>query len=336
LNNQRKLPSALTSLRRIVMNLLVAFTGAYGLSVSGFLLLRTAVGETWKVVSLVNNYVHLLLLPSLLLLPLILILRRPRLALTQAAPVALFLTSYGMMFFPRQSESTAGKTPLSLLSYNLKKDNRTPDAAIGIIRQADADIVALQELTPLLAAAFESQLSDLYPYRAFHPHEGYAGQGILSRYPIDEDSYWRIRLGHQRAVINLGSTSITLYNTHPGHPFVREKGFFDSTARTNEINDLLARLGQESNPVLIAGDFNMTDLTGDYSLVAAHYGDSYREVGMGLGFTFPDFGQPILLARLDYVFHSLDFQAIEARVWPTSGGSDHRPIFVRLALGDDA
>jgi vancomycin resistance protein VanJ len=324
----------LNSLRRIVMNLLVAFTGAYGLSVSGFLLLRAVVGETWKVVSLVNNYVHLLLLPSLVLLPLILILRHPRLALTQAAPVALFLTSYGMMFFPRQSESAAEKTPLTLLSYNLKKDNHTPDAAISIIREADADIVALQELNPLFADTFDRQLSDLYPYRAFHPNESYPGQGVLSRYPIDEDSYWRFHLGHQRAVINLGSTSISLYNTHPVHPFVRERGFFDPDMRTDEINDLLVRTSQESNPVLIAGDFNMTDLTGDYGLMAAQYSDSYREVGMGLGFTFPDLGQPILLARLDYVFHSLDFQTIEARVWPTSGGSDHRPIFVRLALGD--
>lgn len=316
------------------MNLLIAFTGAYGLSVSSYLLLRAAVGESWKVVSLFNNYVHLLLLPSVVLLPLILILRRPRLALTQAAPLALFLSSYGMMFFPRQTESAADKTPLTLLSYNLKKDNRTPEAAISIIREADADIVALQELNPIFAEVFDSQLSEIYPYRAFHPHEGYAGQGVLSRYPINEESYWRIRLGHQRAVINLGSSAITLYNTHPAHPFVREKGFFDSSARTDEINDLLGRVAQESNPVLIAGDFNMTDLTGDYGLVVAHYSDSYREIGMGLGFTFPDLGQPFLLARLDYVFHSLDFQATEARVWPTSGGSDHRPIFVRLALGD--
>ncbi len=63
------IPNLLHSLRRIVMNLLIAFTGAYGLSVSSFLLLRAAVGESLTIVAVYNTFLHLLLLPSLLLLP---------------------------------------------------------------------------------------------------------------------------------------------------------------------------------------------------------------------------------------------------------------------------
>ena len=85
----------------------------------------------------------------------------------------------------------------------------------------------------------------------------------------------------------------------------------------------------------------MTDMTEDYSRVARSYADTYREVGWGLGLTFPAkdihffvFDVPIRIARLDYVFHSEQFRAISARVWPTSGGSDHRPLYAELALVD--
>ncbi|MEO8609499.1 MAG: endonuclease/exonuclease/phosphatase family protein [Chloroflexota bacterium] len=326
-------PAALYSLRRVLMNLYVAMTGAYGLSVSGFLLLRALVGESSKIVTLFNNYIHLLLIPAIVLLPLSLLLRRPRLALTQAAPAAVFLATYGLMFWPRVPQIAPDKTRISLLSYNLNKNNASADAVIAIIRDANADVVALQELNPVLAAAFDTELADVYPYRAFHPDESYPGQGIMSRYPIHDDSYWKINLGHQRAQIDVNGSTITLYNTHPVHPFIREHGFFDPALRTAEIEDVLARAAHDSTPILIAGDFNMTDQTGDYQRIAAQFGDSYREVGWGLGFSFPDLGQQILLARIDYVFHSRDFQAVEARVWPTSGGSDHRPLFVTLAYG---
>ena len=325
--------SAFHSPRRVLMNLYIALTGAYGLSVSGFLLLRALLGESWKIVALFNNYIHLLLIPAVVLLPLSLLLRRPRLALTQAAPAAVFLAAYGIMFWPRSTNISADQPRLSLLSYNLSKDNPSADGAIAIIREADADVVALQELNPVLSAAFDSEFADAYPYRAFHPDVSYPGQGIMSRYPIQNESYWQIHLGHQRAEIDVNGRVITLYNTHPVHPFIQERGFFDPVLRTEEIEDVLARAAQDSTPILIAGDFNMTDQTGDYQRITAQFNDSYREVGWGLGFSFPDLGQPILLARLDYVFHSRDFQAVEARVWPTSGGSDHRPLFVTLVLG---
>jgi vancomycin resistance protein VanJ len=317
------------------MNLYRVISGAYGLNVSALLLIRAIVGESWKLVALFNSYLHLLLIPALVFLPLTLLMKRWRLALLQVPPVILFIATYGVQFLPRGEMSVPPDTPrLSLLSYNLSKDNPSADDAIRIIREANADLVALQELNPLLADAFEGDLADIYPYRALHPDKSYPGQGVLSRFPIVEDSYWKIHLGHQRVKIETNGAALILYNTHPVHPFLRERGFFDPTLRAAEINDLLTRAEGETDPVLIAGDFNMTDLTADYQRIAVRYGDTYREVGWGMGFTFPDLGQRLLLARLDYVFHSQQFVALEAHVLTTSGGSDHRPLLVRFALGE--
>ncbi len=333
------------------MNLYVALTGASGLSVSGFLLLRALVGESLTIVAVFNTFLHLLVLPSLLILPLSLLLRRPRLALTQAAPVALFLASYGVSFLPRGNASAQLSATLTLLTYNIHSEAEHLDPMVSLIREANADVVALQELRGAAAERFRKEFANLYPYQALHPSdENASGQGVLSRYPITADEYWRnqqfsFALGHQRVEIDFSSKPITLYNAHPVHPAMTGK-WFDALPRGQEINVILERASKDQSPVLIAGDFNMPDQSEDYFRVTSQYGDSFRESGWGMGFSFPDLSQqqsipsyiPTTLPfppfmRLDYVFHSRDFQAVEARVWPTSGGSDHRPLFVTLALG---
>ena len=85
--------------------------------------------------------------------------------------------------------------------------------------------------------------------------------------------------------------------------------------------------------VLIAGDFNITDQSADYQRITVVYDDSYKQVGYGMGTTFPAH-IPFLpsLLRIDYVFHSEDFTPLQADVLYSSGGSDHRPLVVELAL----
>jgi endonuclease/exonuclease/phosphatase (EEP) superfamily protein YafD len=58
--------------------------------------------------------------------------------------------------------------------------------------------------------------------------------------------------------------------------------------------------------------------------------DAFAEIGSGMGFTFEELNIPV--ARIDYVFHTDDFRAVEARVLEDTAGSDHRPLFVTLAL----
>ena len=65
-------------MRRILTKLYVVLTGTYGLSMTGLLLLRAVRGESRKIVALFNSYLHLMLMPSLIFLPLSLLLKRPR------------------------------------------------------------------------------------------------------------------------------------------------------------------------------------------------------------------------------------------------------------------
>lgn len=334
---------------RVLSNVFVALTGAYGLNLTLFLVLRLLVGEQWTVIGIFNSFLHLMLMPPLALLPVCLLLRRWRLALTQLPAVLVFLLSYGVLFLPNAVMAARDAPIFSVLTYNLHYEKRLLEPMITLIREADADVVALQELSRIAAERFAEEFGDLYPYRAFHISNVSStwGQGILSRYPILTDEYWRINLGHQRAEILVHDVPITVYNTHPAHLFMLIEGSgIDAESRDEEIAVVLDRAAQDVGPVIILGDFNMSDQSEDYQRITARYTDTYRAVGWGLGFTFPDFShtnavpselrtqslpvQP--LVRLDYIFHNETLQALEAHVWPSSGGSDHRPVFGRLAL----
>jgi endonuclease/exonuclease/phosphatase family metal-dependent hydrolase len=324
------------------LNLFFALVNAYGLSVVGFLLLRWLVGDEWGLVALFNSFAHLLFLPALILLPLILVSRR-RLSIGLLIPAALaFILAYGAAFVPRTAQ--AAPHTLRILTYNLKSQEVDLEPALNIIRDSDADVVALQELSEAMALVLASDLADRYPYQALHtqPGDPIPGQGVLSRYPLLSDDYWRIYLAHQRVTLEIEGAPITFYNTHPVQP-LHPNGF---ARRGEEIRDLLARLETETGPLVIAGDFNMSDQSDDYWRIAGHYQDTYRAAGWGLGFTFPadlpyfgggNYAPAIFnlipaLVRLDYVFHNDAFSALNAQVGADSGGSDHLPLQVDLAL----
>ena len=82
----------------------------------------------------------------------------------------------------------------------------------------------------------------------------------------------------------------------------------------------------------------MSDQTSIYASLASQMGDSFREAGIGLGTTWPAFqvvgmnpGLPPLI-RIDYIWHSRGFQAVNAEVGPYLG-SDHLPVTATLRYG---
>lgn len=284
-------------------------------------------------VAWLNNGAHLLWITAVLLLFISYIGQHNRLLGLFILPTIALVASYAPLYLPRQINPPENAQELSLLTYNINLAPLDYHVIADVIREHNADIVAVQELTPAAQVIFEETLSDLYPYTAFHASTFFDGQGVMSKYPIVSDDYWKIYLGHQRVEIDVNDTPVTLYNTHPIHHVLPFWGF-DISRRTEEVTAMLGRAIQDTGIVLIAGDFNMTDQAGDYQRISQYFADSYREAGWGMGTTFPAH-IPLLpsLARIDYVFHSENVTVDEARVGKDSGGSDHRPLLVKLALG---
>jgi endonuclease/exonuclease/phosphatase (EEP) superfamily protein YafD len=319
---------------RVIGSVFRAMTGAYALSVVGYLVARWLFSDL-VIIEFFNSFGHLLLIPALLLLPLALLLRHWLNVALLIPVVSAFAFFYGVFFLPSTSPPPPDDAPrLNLLTYNLLANNRPLDDTLTIIREADADIVLLQEITTVTAPQIRQALADDYAYMALNPVEGFPthGQGILSRFPITDDAMLQnMRLGMQRTVVAWRGQPLVIYNVHPPHPGLGN-GLFDPSVRSSVLKKVLQRSLDEDSRVLIGGDFNMSDLSYDYDLFSQHYADAYRVAGWGMGWTFPaDVISPVPVLRLDYLFYDAGWQAIEAVRLQDSGGSDHYPVQVTLA-----
>lgn len=280
----------------------------------------------------------LLLFLSIPLVLVALLLRAPRLALGCVLAAAGWAVFYMPYLLPRDAQRTAVEADFTLLTFNLKAATENIDSLVTIIEEADADIVALQELSVPAAARFEQTLTERYPMMAFYPRNpGNSGVGVMSRYPIEAQEFWQNEgiegaLGNMRAEVDFDGTPVALYSVHPRPPVSFANGFTLS-AHSEEIDLLMQRLSSETLPTLIAGDFNMTPWMAEYDQVTEDYTDSFREGGAsGFGFTFPAGRINLPLLRLDYVFHDDNFNGIDSYPWPASGESDHQPLWSALAF----
>ena len=223
----------------------------------------------------------------------------------------------------------------TLATYNMQGYKDRLNGLMEVIHDLDVDIIALQEVTETAAERIREEFGDDYPYMALHPHTGYDGQGVLSRYPIEESEYWKRDMGNQRVVIRIGRKTLTLFNVHPCTPLTASYA-----ARETEITELLERANSTNGAMILAGDFNMEEWSEDYARIRSYYDDVYVRAGRGRGYTFPSSvgGIPILswfarpMVRLDYIFCNEAIKPLKARVWRYSGGSDHRPVRARLLL----
>ena len=303
-------------------------------------LLQWWVNEEVVGMGLVKSLLHLLLFPALLLLPICLVAGRTGMALLLAPAVIGFLISFGPFLVPSTNEHAPTRS-LRLMTFNIQTPTEGEVAnLIAIIDSTDADIVAIQELSVVASTHFEEYFSNKYPHQALHPDEDYAGQGVLSRFPIQEDQYWRYNglpgaLGHQRVLLEIDGREVVLYNVHPVPPVTYQQ-HLNAAPHRSAIRRLLDDMNQENAPLLLVGDLNMTDQFHGYRLLNERYTDAFRAVGTaGFGFTFP-YKQQVPLPpflRLDYIFYGPSFVGIRAEVWPNTGSSDHASVVADLAFG---
>jgi vancomycin resistance protein VanJ len=318
--------------RRVLLMTFRVFAGAYIVSSYGALFLHFVVGEgPTDLTAFANSVMHITLLGAFPLIVLSLVLRQWSLAILAVPLSVVWLAWFGVYLMPRSVAPVDADTPtLTVLTYNVLALNGDVEAVAQVIQAADADIINLQELSTPTAAYLEQFLAKDYPYFALYPG-GIPGSGVFSRYPIVEEMMWKTRLNHQRYTIDFNGQLVIVYNTHPVSPLGGMNGF---NRRHRDIDSLLDRALPDvatQMPVILAGDFNMTEISDDYDRIRETFDDAYRDVGSGMGFTYTIRGR-LPVARIDYVFYTSQFRVISADVLSDRGSSDHYPLLVTFAL----
>ena len=251
-----------------------------------------------------------LLLSTLLLVPVLVFARVPALVLAMSLCALL-----GIVQLADEWVSLPGGAPtarsIRLVSWNLQLGARTPADAVAALREQEADVIALQELTDDVSEAIDAdpQLRSRYPYRALEPDRGVMGLGLLSVHPIADPELHQDPVSLTARVTLADGRRLVLMDVHPPPGTIRPLSF-DGTQR----DAALARLRQRIEPLLdagtsliVIGDLNVASSEPSYRLISAGLRDAHREVGLGPGWTWrPErvirFGVGLL--RIDYVLSS--------------------------------
>jgi vancomycin resistance protein VanJ len=252
-----------------------------------------------------------------------------------------FAWLYGGVLLPRAVPSASDEQTLTVMTLNVLWPNEDYARIAGAIEEASPDIVAMQELRPQHLPGIQAALGEPYPYQVFSPRdEQFHRVGLLSRYPVESVTQLenppferailvRVRAGDRPlAVVVAHLTPTNMLDEGPRRiPAVVARRYARRVAQASALVEL-ARV--EGWPVVVACDCNFTSTSEAYAAMLPGFGDSFAEAGWGLGHTMraPLVRVPAL--RLDYVWHTPELRAVEARLGADTG-SDHLPVVARLA-----
>jgi len=239
--------------------------------------------------------------------------------------------------------------PLRVMTANLLVGHSEVGALVAEINRFAPDVIFFQEYTPDKAAKLAYSLGKSYPFRVegmrdhafgeaiyskvafvsepdLYPHQSIRSLGSLDGRAGGEAGIWDPQI---RAVIEFEGSPIVLQNVHYAPP-IHSSYLLEQRIMTKWLCDWLS---QETRPVIIAGDFNCTTSSVNFSdLRRAGLSDSRSVASRGWAGTWPSSGLPSLLpVAIDHVL----IRGLQCES-STPGGdiaSDHLPLLVTVGLG---
>lgn len=240
------------------------------------------------------------------------------------------------------------------------------------VGQSGADIICLQEYAFHPNAWTEEKIRKIvkaaYPYYCFVPGVNSQTQGvaIFSKYPIkkyqkvghDDIKYSAIAYaemdvkGRTVGIINcyLRSFVIPIADRQfmgdviDANKFEKDSlkrvestvrhlapAFRDRAKQVAEIENFMKELPSDM-PLLVCGDMNDTPVSYVYHTFESTLQDTWSEAGIGLGTSFRNF--PFQF-RIDHIFHSEHFKALDVRIMKEIRESDHFPVMATFQFLPD-
>jgi vancomycin resistance protein VanJ len=234
----------------------------------------------------------------------------------------------------------------TVVTHNLLFRGNALDESLLGLKDAGADVIALQEVTPRDAARLVSALGPAYPFHVVSPHDGASGFALFGRVPLSD-----VRLvgleGRapiaQCSTLTLSDGALPVCNVHLSAPAREHVGLdgrvphlrgFEANARQRHgewrlVQAELDRRGDRRGIAL--GDFNSLEVEPLYGLIRQRWVDAFRHTRWAPGATWPNrVSGSTPIARIDYVFIRGALTPRAADVMRRSG-SDHLGVLATFA-----
>jgi endonuclease/exonuclease/phosphatase (EEP) superfamily protein YafD len=247
-------------------------------------------------------------------------------ALTGLAVSAVPLVGYLSGEPGATAVATINEPTFRLLSFNVWYRNPDMATTAAYIEQSQADAVVLLELTPPQAEALRPLLPS-YPHYYIEPSR--MGAAVFTKWPVlGAESIPLAKGGAIAARLRLDwrGSPITLLGVHLNWPL----GPRNSQFRNEELAGVVAFSKSQNEPLIVAGDFNLTPWSEYFSDALDESGLHDAARGFGLGRSWPAQFAPVGI-RIDHCLLSRQWQSQRVVIGP-SLGSDHLPVLADLVL----
>ena len=224
--------------------------------------------------------------------------------------------------------ANAGAAPLKVLTVNVSYRQFKERRLLEIVREANPDILVVQELTPH-AERVLADLDTAFPHFRKFPADRQYGIGLWSRYELESGG--TIALGRLPAIeahVRGPSGTFTVIGVHLSAPMTRRR----AAARNQQLTELAGRAAAVQGPLIVAGDFNTTPYSPYFVdfLHASGVTDSRR--GRTISTSWPTM-LPWAGIPIDHVAVNDGFSILSHRRLPNFE-SDHFGALVEVALRD--
>ena len=237
----------------------------------------------------------------------------------------------------------AAENVLCVATFNINWADTDLAAVEQVIREANADVVCLQETTPRSENFLRSRFAGTYSHAAFRGYRGkYRAEraGFLSKTKLRDLAFTPPAgglFGTHFATIDDSDREVRIVNVHLS-PFTirRGSGFRQALrdiasvegAHQKESQAIEAKTDWPDVPTIVCGDFNsLSTFVAPQRLKDRGFVDSFASINEDAHKT-PTWRWPVGAAhiqfRIDYIFHSTRtiFTRRTSRILPTLG-SDH-------------
>ncbi|MCE5292262.1 MAG: endonuclease/exonuclease/phosphatase family protein, partial [Nocardiaceae bacterium] len=229
---------------------------------------------------------------------------------------------------------------LTVVSHNVGANNRDPVSTAHDLVASNADLLALEEVTPDAGDPYERELAKAYPYHVL------AGTvGLWSKLPLSDTTTIDVvdfgplaayvpderKAPSNRALRTTVSTDrgpLAVYVAHLGSVGVNPRGGF-TTGQRDAGAEILGRAvaSDAVKRVILMGDLNGTMDDRAFAGLADQLTSVQAAAGDGFGFSWP---ASFPVVRIDQILVR-GLTPKSSWVLPATG-SDHRPVGARISL----
>jgi vancomycin resistance protein VanJ len=244
-------------------------------------------------------------------------------AVALLAPAIVWMMMFGNLIVP--GKGAGGDYDLRVLTHNVDAANPDPAATAQDLLSANADVMALEEITAADMKVYKAAFAAKYPYEVSRDTVA-----LWSKYPVAQSESVDVGFAWTRALraeVTTPQGKVAVYVAHLASVRVGTSGF-TSDQRNNTIKALAQQITEEKLAgVVVMGDFNGTANDRSLAPLTAGLRSAQGAAGDGFGFTWPS---KFPMARID---HILVRGVTPTKAWvlgPT--GSDHRPVVAELRI----